>query len=154
MAVPERLILSDAAGHRSIAGAGHAHAFAHAVSLANVRAGLGVLFHDHSLVTDALVREAFETRLAEGNQFTQDSFWKNADDPATFLDDQMGVITIPTLIVWGGDDRIVPIADGRDFAAKIKGARLAIVPDSGHGPMIEKPHAFLDAVSGFLAAEH
>jgi len=151
MTLPDRLILSDAAGHRSIMAPTHTRPFSGAVSLASVRAGLGVLFHDKSLITDELVHQSFETRLSEGNQFTQAAFRNSLNDPSAFLDDRIGEIAIPTLIVWGDDDQIVPIADGRDYAAKIKGARLAVIPKSGHGPMIEQPQAFLEAVSGFLA---
>lgn len=151
MPIPDRLILSDAAGHHAIIGPAHHHPFGGATSLAAARSGLKSLFHDQSLITDDLVRQSFQTRLAEGNQFTQLSFWRNIDDPSTFLDQRLGVITIPTLIVWGADDQILPLADGRDFARKIKGARLAIIPESGHGPMIERPDAFLKAISGFLA---
>lgn len=151
MLLPTRLVLTDAAGHRSLLQA-KAHPFSNALSLGGVRAGLGVLFHNHALITDAMVEQAFDTRLAEGNQFTQDSFWKNADAPDTFVDDRLGAITIPTLVVWGGDDHIVPIADGRDYAAKIKGARLSVIPDSGHGPAIERPDDYLRVVEPFLSS--
>ena len=149
MALPERLILTDAAGHGSIVATG-VHAFSGAASLSAARAGLLTLFHDPSLVTPARVQQAFEARLSEGNQFTQDSFWKHIDDPSTFLDDKVASITIPTLIVWGDDDRLVPLAQGRDYAAHIKGARLVVVPQSGHGPAIERPGAYLAAIAPFL----
>ena len=151
MILPTRLVLTDAAGHRSLLQA-KAHPFSSALSLGGVRAGLGVLFHNHALITDAMVEQAFNTRLAEGNQFTQDSFWKNADAPDTFVDDRLGAITVPTLVVWGDDDHLVPIADGRDYAAKIKGARLAVIPDSGHGPAIERPDDYLRVVEPFLSS--
>jgi pimeloyl-ACP methyl ester carboxylesterase len=53
-------------------------------------------------------------------------------------------------VVWGGDDPIVPLADGKDYAAKIPGSKLVIVPKCGHAPSIEKPEEFLAAVETFL----
>jgi pimeloyl-ACP methyl ester carboxylesterase len=150
MAVPERLILSDAAGHKSITEHA-ADAFAEALSLKTERAGLSTIFHDQSLVTDQFVHDDFAVQLAEGSQYTQDSFWKNINDPATFVDERLGAITVPTLVVWGGDDRVIPLEQGRDYAAKIAGAKLVVIPDCGHGPMVERPGEFLKVVGAFLA---
>ena len=150
MAVPDKLILSDAAGHKSIVG--HAPgAFGQALSIHGVRQGLETIFHNHSFLTDEFVTMDFETQLAEGAGYTVESFWKNIDDASTFIDDRLDAITIPTLIVWGGDDRLIPVEDGRDYAAKIKGAKLEIIPDCGHGPAIERPEDFLKIALPFLA---
>jgi pimeloyl-ACP methyl ester carboxylesterase len=64
--------------------------------------------------------------------------------------DRLAKITIPTLVVWGGSDEIIPLEQGKAYAAGIRGAKLAIVPECGHGPSIEKPKEFLDAVLPFL----
>jgi pimeloyl-ACP methyl ester carboxylesterase len=55
----------------------------------------------------------------------------------------LGAISIPTLVVWGGDDLAEPLADGRDYAAKIPRAKLVIVKDCGHFPSLEKPDDLL-----------
>jgi pimeloyl-ACP methyl ester carboxylesterase len=150
MTVPDRLILSDAAGHRSIVNR-KPGAFGQALSIDGVRKGLEFIFHDHGMLTDDFVRTDFETQLAEGSAHTQDSFWKNIDDPETFVDDRLDAIAIPTLVVWGGDDRLIPVDEGRDYAARIKGAKLEIIPDCGHGPAIERPRDFLKIAEPFLA---
>jgi pimeloyl-ACP methyl ester carboxylesterase len=59
-------------------------------------------------------------------------------------------IAVPTQLVWGADDRIVPPAYAAEFARLIPGARVAIVPGSGHFPQLEQPDAFLRAVGAFL----
>jgi proline iminopeptidase len=41
-------------------------------------------------------------------------------------------ITTPTLVIHGADDPLVPVAAGRDTAAHIRGAKLAIIPGMGH----------------------
>ena len=63
-----------------------------------------------------------------------------------------GRVRAPTLIVWGDEDRLVPLGHGRRLVRAIAGARLEIVPASGHMPFIERPDEFLRVVRPFLAA--
>ncbi len=60
-------------------------------------------------------------------------------------------VRAPTLIVWGDEDRLVPLAHGRRLVHAIAGARLEIVPASGHMPFIERPEEFLRVVRPFFA---
>ncbi len=62
-------------------------------------------------------------------------------------------IRTPTLIVWGRNDAIVPLACGEIYQRGIKGARLAALEDCGHMPEMEKPAEFAQLVSDFLVAE-
>lgn len=55
-----------------------------------------------------------------------------------------------TLVVWGDDDRIIPLALGRRLAHEIPGARLRIVPHSGHAPNEEHAAATAELVAGHL----
>jgi pimeloyl-ACP methyl ester carboxylesterase len=48
-------------------------------------------------------------------------------------------IDIPTLIVWGGNDAIVPVDVGRQYQEQIPGARLEILPGAGHLVELEEP---------------
>ncbi|MEZ4381703.1 MAG: alpha/beta fold hydrolase [Nannocystaceae bacterium] len=61
-------------------------------------------------------------------------------------------IRAPTLAVWGEEDRIVPLADGRRLAARIPGAELEVLPRCGHAPNEERPAELCAAVRGFLRA--
>jgi pimeloyl-ACP methyl ester carboxylesterase len=56
----------------------------------------------------------------------------------------------PTLIVWGGSDKLIPPAYGEAFLKKISGARLVTLDKSGHLPMLEEQDAFVQAVTNFL----
>jgi pimeloyl-ACP methyl ester carboxylesterase len=62
-------------------------------------------------------------------------------------------LQLPTLIVWGADDRIFPAAQAATFAATIDGARTVIIPNAGHLPHLEAPLAFADAVTRFATGE-
>jgi pimeloyl-ACP methyl ester carboxylesterase len=59
-------------------------------------------------------------------------------------------IRVPTLVVWGERDRLLPAAESERLASRIAGARLAFIPDAGHLPQRERPQAFAAAVSAFL----
>lgn len=60
-------------------------------------------------------------------------------------------VTTPTLVVWGEGDTICPPVIGDGIVARVPGARLAVIPGSGHNPMWERPEAFVAAVMPFLA---
>lgn len=148
MPVPDKLILADAAGLRPEV-ASPPPAMDNSLSLAGTRAGLGTVFHDKTILTDAFVKEAFETRMRESSGYTQDSLIRNMAS-ARYLDEDLAKITIPTLVVWGGEDQIVPLSAGKRYAAGIKGAALVVIPGCGHVPATERPADFLAAVRGFL----
>jgi 3-oxoadipate enol-lactonase len=59
-------------------------------------------------------------------------------------------ITVPTLLVAGGVDRVGHAEGMRRVQAMIPGAQLAVVEGSGHYPWAEKPAAFNDHLHGFL----
>jgi pimeloyl-ACP methyl ester carboxylesterase len=65
--------------------------------------------------------------------------------------DDPGRVRAPTLIVWGDEDRLVPLEHGRRLARAIPGARLEIVPAAGHMPFLERPEEFLRVVRPFFA---
>jgi pimeloyl-ACP methyl ester carboxylesterase len=61
-------------------------------------------------------------------------------------------VRIPTLVVHGREDAIVPVDSGVQYAELIQGARLQVLPECGHCPEIEKPEEFLGVVLPFLSA--
>ena len=70
------------------------------------------------------------------------------------LDDRLGEITAPTLVMWGEQDRLVHPSTARVWAHGISGARTVSYPEAGHMPMLEVPRrsaidyrAFLGRVS-------
>jgi pimeloyl-ACP methyl ester carboxylesterase len=53
-------------------------------------------------------------------------------DPTSFVTERLGEIRVPTLVVIGGGDRVVPPDSSRLVASRIPGARVEIDPESGH----------------------
>jgi pimeloyl-ACP methyl ester carboxylesterase len=56
--------------------------------------------------------------------------------------DRLENIRVPTLIVWGRDDLVVPVSDSAGFVERIEGSRLVVFDDCGHVPMAEHPVRF------------
>jgi 2-hydroxy-6-oxonona-2,4-dienedioate hydrolase len=66
------------------------------------------------------------------------------------LVDQLPLLEIPTLVVWGARDRVFPECQARVAAARLQEGSLAVVPDCGHMPHVECPDRFLAALDDFL----
>jgi pimeloyl-ACP methyl ester carboxylesterase len=61
-------------------------------------------------------------------------------------------IDVPTLLIWGAEDGLVPPAFGAAYRALIPGAKLVVLPAAGHAPFDEQKDAFLAAFSEFIGA--
>ena len=59
-------------------------------------------------------------------------------------------IRVPTLIIHGADDQIIPLAEAQAMHKAIKGSKLVVIEDAGHLPNLEQPDEFNDAVIDFL----
>ncbi len=63
---------------------------------------------------------------------------------------RVGEIACPTLIVWGRNDRVVPVSSAEDYHRLIGGSRVVVFDDTGHVPMVERPARFNAALEEFL----
>ena len=61
-----------------------------------------------------------------------------------------GTVKSPTLIVWGRDDKVVPISAAAVYQKSIKGSKLVTIEGAGHRPEIEKSEQFIKEVQSFL----
>jgi len=61
------------------------------------------------------------------------------------------LISQPTLILWGEDDKIIDISNARRLYEDILNSRLVIFKNCGHLPQEEKPHDFVEVVTSFLS---
>jgi len=66
------------------------------------------------------------------------------------LGERLGEIKVPTLVITGDDDRIVPTEQSLQVASQIAGAKLVVIPNCGHVPQEECQPEFLQAVNDFL----
>ncbi|HVF80046.1 MAG TPA: alpha/beta fold hydrolase [Solirubrobacteraceae bacterium] len=63
---------------------------------------------------------------------------------------RLAEIACPTLVVWGENDRLVPLRDASAFEQLIGDARKIVYPDTGHVPMLERPVQFNADLRAFL----
>lgn len=61
-------------------------------------------------------------------------------------------VDVPTLLIWGAEDGLVPPKFGEAYRSLIPGAKLAVLPAAGHAPFDEEREAFLAAFSEFIGA--
>ena len=67
------------------------------------------------------------------------------------ITEKLQLITIPTLIVWGENDPVIPIEYAQSFVSGINDCRFYKMTGCGHVPYVEKPKEFFQIVSDFLA---
>jgi pimeloyl-ACP methyl ester carboxylesterase len=65
------------------------------------------------------------------------------------ITEDANLIDQPTLIVWGEDDKVIPVADGHTLHDSILHSRLVILKDCGHVPQEEKSELFTEIVTEF-----
>ncbi len=58
---------------------------------------------------------------------------------------------LPTLLIWGREDAVVPVSAGEAYNKAIAGSRLVVLDHCGHRPEIEQNAAFVREVKGFLS---
>ena len=66
--------------------------------------------------------------------------------------DRLPELTMPTLVVWGARDRVLPAYQGREAFARLRKGSLELFPDCGHPPHVECPDLFVAALERFLDA--
>jgi pimeloyl-ACP methyl ester carboxylesterase len=66
------------------------------------------------------------------------------------LETRMKTLAIPTLVLFGTEDRVIPPELGRLYRELMPNAHLAFVYDAGHAIAAERPEAFTEIVADFL----
>jgi pimeloyl-ACP methyl ester carboxylesterase len=121
-------------------------------SLASERKLLEVVFYDTSWVNDEFVRTALAERMRANISYTVHSVLSNPGLGGERLDGKLGNIRVPTLVVWGKQDALLPVESGERYAAQIPGAKLVTFDKCGHVPPLEKTAEFVLAVTAFLGS--
>jgi pimeloyl-ACP methyl ester carboxylesterase len=64
--------------------------------------------------------------------------------------DRLGEVRCPTLLVWGREDILVPVADADEYERRIPDARKVVFDETGHMPQLERPGEFNDCLMSFV----
>jgi pimeloyl-ACP methyl ester carboxylesterase len=98
-------------------------------------------------------RDAFDRFFFFNNQIPAATLGKlTADNDSGRLAGVLDQIRQPTLIIWGRNDRIIPLEQGVALAASLPDSRLVVLDDCGHLPYLEKPDHVLAEILGFLSS--
>lgn len=115
-----------------------------------VRQGLKKSFYDQTKVTDDRVANYYrplKTRNGQLGALRAHTQWSLFP-----VESELGKINVPTLILWGDHDQLIPLAAGRKLNSLIKNSQLVIFNNCGHLPQEEMPIRTIDEMTKFIAA--
>lgn len=110
------------------------------------------IFFLHSRVTpDRLHRYAYFAGLPGSQHALTQTALQIAPPDLEQLSAQIRQVRVPTLILWGDQDRIVPLENAHRFHRDIQGSTLHILPQTGHMPPEERPEQVIDLIERFAS---
>lgn len=106
------------------------------------------VYDDPTKVTEKVVDRYFDLFLREGNR----QAFVDRMNFSTYPDHLIRLRTIktPTLIIWGENDKLIPIENAQKFHADLPNDTLVVLEKTGHVPMEENPNRTVDAIRLFL----
>ena len=116
-----------------------------------IRAKTAETFYDPAVATKELVDEVFEITNSRIKVIKIIALAKSAI--RNNLGEELGQIKMPTLLIWGKNDKVTPPFVAEDFHKLIPNSELAFIDQCGHAPMMEVPNAFNEILEKFLKAQ-
>lgn len=125
---------------------------------------MAALYPNHDSVRTAF--QMLESSHQDIDQRTIDGFVQRMSLPnakMAFMSTVLGIrnsasmaerlarISVPTLIIWGKRDSLIPIKYAKDFLSSIKNSQFIEMPNCGHAPHVEEPETFSEHVLKFLS---
>jgi pimeloyl-ACP methyl ester carboxylesterase len=106
------------------------------------------VYGDPRRLTDAVIDRYYDMILREGNRETFGILTRAVADSTA----RIQTIEVPTLILWGAEDRTIPVSFAERFHRDIHHSQLIVYPGAGHVPMEEIPAETIRDTRAFLAA--
>jgi pimeloyl-ACP methyl ester carboxylesterase len=147
---PERVSGLILTGSSGLFERGYTSGVPHRPDRSWVKRKMEEVFHDPALVTDGWVEDVH--RLVTTPACALRILRLARDARRDNLEARLGEIRVPTLLVWGLEDRITPPEVADRFRALIPHAHLWHLSRCGHAPMLERPEAFAEVVGDWLDA--
>ena len=116
-----------------------------------IRAKTAETFYNPAVATKELVDEVFEITNSRIKVIKIIALAKSAI--RNNLGEELGQIKVPTLLIWGKNDKVTPPFVAEDFHKLIPNSELAFIDECGHAPMMEVPAAFNEILEQFLKAQ-
>lgn len=113
------------------------------------------LFHRPGDIDRGLLKEILTNAAGPGVRRTVLSTLRHGVDlrglrPGMVLLERMGQLRCPTLVVWGQEDRVIPVAHAHLVHKYLPGAQVHVLRECGHLPQMEKAPEFNGLVATFL----
>jgi pimeloyl-ACP methyl ester carboxylesterase len=150
-----RLVLVNGVGYRSASDPPppppnwRDRQIANAGTLEESRKYLEKLYFDRSFITDEMVEQNLILRLRSA--YTIESMQTaNGRGLGGVMEEEVRAIKVPTLLVWGMNDPLSPVASAEKLNGWIKGSRKVLIDKAGHYPFLEHPEEFNRIVLEFL----
>jgi pimeloyl-ACP methyl ester carboxylesterase len=115
-----------------------------------VELSLREVFHDDGHVTDERVAEYVHGLQLPGAFASVRSVRLSLAERGMIVQEGLPRIQAPTLVVWGREDRWIPLAHADLFVGAIAGARKVVFDDCGHMPQAERPQELVRRLKEFL----
>lgn len=95
-------------------------------------------YYDPGIVTEEMIAGHMQSYSGrDAVRAAADSLRRNIG--VVFVEDRLGELDLPALVLWGKQDKTLPVSMAYTFHRKIKNSRLVILEECGHLPMEEKP---------------
>ncbi len=105
------------------------------------------------LISDVFVQGFIDRINRPGSKYAFESSLKNSANTQIGIRNlnKIGEKRIPTLIIWGMHDKVIPTDHSQIFREAIRGSALNIIPGTGHAPFTEKPALVCEYLHKFLS---
>jgi pimeloyl-ACP methyl ester carboxylesterase len=113
-----------------------------------VRDGLRKSFYDESKVTGARVEAYYRPLRTRDGQRAARLVRDQRD--YTQIENSLDKIRQPALVIWGAQDRLISLEDGKRLHSKLSNSRFVVFENCGHLPQEEMPERFVREVWGFM----
>jgi len=157
----DRLVLVDAAGYAFLPKSvpigfqiarvpGIRLLMEHILPRGIIQSSLRNVYGDPGKVSTELVDRYYDLTLREGNR---GAVAKRFESIKVVNEERVQALKLPTLILWGAKDNLIPVENGARFAKDIAGSKLVVFPELGHVPQEEDPVSTVRVVQEFLGIE-
>ncbi len=122
---------------------------------AGVRRRIKRAFYNPDLVTEDMVNLNYELLKIPGVKDTMLGVLRNGvrrsgSNPETIVTDKLHLVKVPTLLIHGAQDMVIPLEYTQNACRLIPDCRLEVIDECGHCPHLEKASEFNKAVISFL----
>lgn len=119
-----------------------------------VRLMMPLVFYNKQIYgSDAAIDMMFTRRVTAGDGYTIQRIIDSIVRGEDVLDNRLAGLKHPTLIIWGREDLLTPLAMGERFKKEISHSELIVFDKCGHVPQLEQAAQFNAALLKFLGAE-